>query len=375
MRYYLFLTLIFISFIALSYSGLYNHPTEILGGTELNGNGCVCHSLDRDFDVMVWVEGPDTLMAGQTGLYKMFMAGGPAEAGGYNVAGRFGVMGLVDSLSAWDYRTPNELAQAFPLVFPSITDTIFWEFSYTASDSSEMDTIYSVGLSLVFDGIPDSLDRWNFGAKFPVVVTENVVPVELISFSGFVHDSYIELKWVTASEKNNLGFEIERIQKSKIKNQNLWQRIGFVEGRGTTNYTSNYSFTDSIINIDKHSFIYRLRQIDLDGSFNYSKEVELDINPVSYFVLKQNYPNPFNPNTKISWQLPVGSHSEGQTGWHTTLKVYDLKGGEVAVLVNEYKEAGSYEVNFDAAGLSSGIYFYQLKAGKFNQVKKMLLIK
>ena len=150
----------------------------LIGGTELNGNGCVCHTTVRDYSVNVWVEGPDTLHAGEMGLYKMFLYGGPAEGGGYNVAGRFGEMELVDTLS---YRHPlalNELTQAFPLPFPTPEDTIYWAFGYVPSDSSETDTIYSCGLSLVFDGIPDSLDRWNFGPKFPIVVLPNVTSID-----------------------------------------------------------------------------------------------------------------------------------------------------------------------------------------------------
>ncbi|NWF51282.1 MAG: SBBP repeat-containing protein [Ignavibacteriaceae bacterium] len=85
------------------------------------------------------------------------------------------------------------------------------------------------------------------------------------------------------------------------------------------------------------------------------------------FALIQNYPNPFNPSTKISWQSPVGSHQ--------TLKVYDVLGNEVATLVDEYKTAGSYEVDFDAAGLSSGVYFYRLQSGSFVESRKMILIK
>jgi hypothetical protein len=93
-----------------------------------------------------------------------------------------------------------------------------------------------------------------------------------------------------------------------------------------------------------------------------------DINfALTSFSLEQNYPNPFNPSTKISWQTPVGS-------WQT-LKVYDVLANEVAILVDEYKPAGNYEVNFDARGLTSGIYFYQLKAGAFVETKKMLLLK
>lgn len=85
------------------------------------------------------------------------------------------------------------------------------------------------------------------------------------------------------------------------------------------------------------------------------------------FALGQNYPNPFNPTTKISWQLPVGSHQ--------TLKVYDILGNEVVTLVNEYREAGRYEVEFNASGMASGIFMYKLQAGSFIETKKMTIIK
>ena len=93
---------------------------------------------------------------------------------------------------------------------------------------------------------------------------------------------------------------------------------------------------------------------------------EINVIPDNH-ELKQNYPNPFNPNTVISWQSPVSS-------WQT-LKVYDILGNEVANLVNEYKHAGNYEVKFNAVGLPSGVYFYQLKAGTFIETKKMMLMK
>ena len=375
MRYYLFLTFIFISFIALSYSGLYNHPTEILGGTELNGNGCVCHSLERDYDVSVWVEGPDTLVAGKTGQYKMFLTGGPAEAGGYNVAGRFGIMNTIDSLSKWDYRTPNELIQAFPLVFPSTSDTIFWPFEYTATDSADTDTIYSVGLSLVFDGIPDSLDRWNFGTKFQIVVIEDVVPVELISFTAIQVNNSVQLKWITASETNNMGFEVERQVHSSQSSVGNWSRVGYVEGNGTTTESKDYLFIDN--NISAGSYSYRLKQIDFDGSLNYYNSIEVEVNftPTEY-KLYQNYPNPFNPSTKIKYSIPdVGTRLSASGGLSVTIKVYDALGNEVAMLVNEVKPAGSYEIDFNAGGLSSGVYYYSLQAGEYTITKKMLLIR
>lgn len=145
--------------------------TTLIGCTELNGSGCVCHTTERDTLVKVWIEGPESLLVGQTGLYKMLMAGGPAEAGGYNVAGRFGEMVLVDSFSEQHPLALNELTQAFSLPFPTTQDTIYWEFGYKALESAtDWDTIYSCGLSLVWDSIPDFRDRWNFGPKYPVKI-------------------------------------------------------------------------------------------------------------------------------------------------------------------------------------------------------------
>ncbi|MCH7962870.1 MAG: T9SS type A sorting domain-containing protein [Bacteroidetes bacterium] len=181
------IALLFLAFISIVVIANLNDTNKI-GGTELNGSGCVCHGLERDTSVIVWVEGPDTLQIGQTGYYRMYMFGGPAEGGGYNVAGRYGKMELVDSFS---YRHPlalNELTQAFSLPFPTTLDTIFWNFGYTASDTSgEWDTIYSCGLSLVWDSIPDPLDKWNFGPKFPVKILDNIT---IISSNNTELDDY-----------------------------------------------------------------------------------------------------------------------------------------------------------------------------------------
>jgi len=91
------------------------------------------------------------------------------------------------------------------------------------------------------------------------------------------------------------------------------------------------------------------------------------------YSLMQNYPNPFNPTTKIKFTVPVTlSEVEGS---FVTLKVYDVLGNTVATLVNEVKPAGTYEVNFNANGLASGLYFYTLNAGEYSQTKKMILLK
>jgi hypothetical protein len=196
---------------------------------------------------------------------------------------------------------------------------------------------------------------------------EPEVPVELISFTATLLNNKAQLNWTTATETNNSGFEILR----KAQNDNEWNSIGFVPGFGTTTEPKSYSFTDE--NITTGTYKYRLTQIDFDGSFTYSNEIEVEVDfTPTEFVLYQNYPNPFNPNTVISYQLPVTSS--------VTLKVYDILGNEVATLVNEEKQPGVYEVEFnnhsdEGQNLSSGIYIYKLTAGDFISIKKMLLLK
>ncbi len=114
-------------------------------------------------------------------------------------------------------------------------------------------------------------------------------------------------------------------------------------------------------------FIYRLKQIDNDGTFEYSKIIEINVNVPLEFELNQNYPNPFNPSTTIKFSLPVTSNVK--------LSVFNILGEEVQIIVNETKEAGIYTINFNAAELNSGIYFYKLETRNFLLVKKMSLIR
>jgi hypothetical protein len=97
-----------------------------------------------------------------------------------------------------------------------------------------------------------------------------------------------------------------------------------------------------------------------------------NIKPVKSFFLSQNYPNPFNPSTKIQYEIPEHVRNDSRL---VTLKVYDVLGNEIATLVNEVKQPGSYEVEFSGKLLTSGIYFYRLKAGNFVKTKKMILLK
>jgi photosystem II stability/assembly factor-like uncharacterized protein len=206
-----------------------------------------------------------------------------------------------------------------------------------------------------------------------VLFTDNAggVPVELVSFTAEFVESRVNLSWTTASELNNLGFEIERKAESEE-----WRTIGFTEGKGTSIEITNYSFTDDLFEISASRLSYRLKQIDFDGTYVYSDEVEIEIVRPVAFSLLQNYPNPFNPTTNIGFRI-------ADFGF-VSLKVYDILGNEITTLVNEELPAGEYEVEFNTQSnsssrlvrnLTSGIYFYQLKTGNYIQTKKMILVK
>jgi hypothetical protein len=193
-----------------------------------------------------------------------------------------------------------------------------------------------------------------------------IIPVELVSFRSIVEGNKVTLSWTTATETNNYGFEVLRKQTNSE-----WEKIGFIAGAGNSVSHNTYSYTDN--NLTPGIYSYRLKQIDYSGTYkNYDLTETVKIGVPERFELMQNYPNPFNPSTKISWQSPVSS-------WQT-LKIYDVLGNEVAILVDEFREAGKYEVEFPvetrhASSLPSGVYFYSIKAGDYFEVKKMSLIK
>jgi hypothetical protein len=191
--------------------------------------------------------------------------------------------------------------------------------------------------------------------------TFSIVPVELVSFSAEVYSGNVNLSWITATEINNSGFQIER----RNTGNDEWTNIGFVNGNGSSTETRYYSFTDNSVSVGNYS--YRLKQVDYNGNYTYSKEVEVTILPVSEFTLKQNYPNPFNPSTRIAFSIPKTSF--------VSLKVFDILGNEINTLVNGDLTEGSYEVEFIGKDLPSGVYFYNLTAGDFSKTMKMNLLK
>jgi hypothetical protein len=188
------------------------------------------------------------------------------------------------------------------------------------------------------------------------------LPVELTSFIASATTEGVLLNWTTATEINNHGFEIERSSDGVE-----FYTVAFVQGAGTSTERREYVYTDKVDYKGGEIFYYRLKQIDLDGRVQYSDIVEIEFNVPKDFVLHQNYPNPFNPTTTIKYAVPKTSL--------VSIKVYDLTGQEVASLVNEMKDSGTYEVKFDARNLASGVYIYKMSADNFTSVKKLNLLK
>ena len=207
----------------------------------------------------------------------------------------------------------------------------------------------------------DSLIGYAVGDNGIILKTNNGgIPVELINFSVKVKETEVVLEWITATEINNSGFEIER--KSEKED---WVKIGFVPGHGTTTEKMNYQFTDRPE--DAGEYVYRLKQIDFDGTFEYSNEVAVEYTPEFSFSLEQNYPNPFNPSTTIRYSIPEKKL--------VTLRIYNSLGEVVSELVNKNQEVGAYEIEFNGTNLPSGIYFYQLNSGQYMETLKMVLLK
>jgi hypothetical protein len=201
-------------------------------------------------------------------------------------------------------------------------------------------------------------------AYYQTIVTDDIIPVELLSFTYQVDQNNTVLHWVTATETNNQGFEIEKMIADEFVS------IAFIEGNGTTTENHRYTYTDR--NLAPGIYTYRLKQVDFNGTHYYYDPLFVEIEAPVDFALNQNYPNPFNPTTKIEYSLSVDSR--------VSLTVYNLLGEAVVNLVNTNVAAGNQEITFDASGLNSGVYFYKLDAigsdgTSFSSVKKMMLTK
>ncbi len=335
----------------------YAYSTGITGRTLKNGTGCNCHAESPSSEVTVQISGPDTLIYNQTAVYSVTLSGGPLVRGGTNIAASAGILSI---LGADLQVIGDELTHTAPKE-PS-TGTVTFSFNYTAPSTSGNQTLFANGNSVNFNG-ENTGDQWNFAANKSITVIP-VIPVEISSFTAEVNRADVHLNWSTASEKNNNGFEVLR------RNDNQeWKVVGFIKGKGNSIEVSGYSYSDK--NLQPGMYSYQLKQIDFNGFSTYYNLIsEVEVNPPSEFVLYQNYPNPFNPSTLIEFDI-----NSAQT---VKLKVYNLLGQEIAVLLDDYLPAGSYKKIFNTRELkniSTGIYLYELTAGTKKSVRKMILNK
>ena len=186
------------------------------------------------------------------------------------------------------------------------------------------------------------------------------VPVELTSFNAVYANGVVNIEWITATETNNYGFEIQR----RSENSD-YQTIGFVSGNGTSTNRVTYSYVDQ--DLTNKRYYYRLKQLDFDGSFEYSNEVLVDVNELTDFKLFQNFPNPFNPSTTVKISIPQDSFVK--------IALYDVLGNELKVLKQELVDAGIHQFEINGSDLASGMYFVKMVAQGFQQTIKISLLK
>ncbi len=335
------------------------HFVNVNNGIAVGDNGLIMRTTDGGVS---WFQQYSGIQINLHGVYFTDINTGTV-VGGSNLTGA-GIYKTTDSGITWSlqHSIPNEALSDVHFTDSQTGTAVGWSgiiLKTTDDGATWMSQTSNITNSLVSVFFVNSDIGFAVGGVGTILATiDGGIPVELSSFTASVTGNDVTLNWITSSELNNRGFEIERFSSS-------WEKVGFVEGNSTTAQNHSYSFTDH--NVSSGKFSYRLKQIDFDGTFQYSPTVKVEIGIPEQFALFQNYPNPFNPTTTISWQSPVGSHQ--------TLKVYDLFGREVANLVDEYRPAGKYKVDFDASELPSGTYFYRLQSEEFTETKKFMLLK
>jgi len=188
----------------------------------------------------------------------------------------------------------------------------------------------------------------------------SIIPVELTSFTANVSDRNIVLNWSTATEINNRGFEVQRSY-----NKSNFENVAFITGAGTSAEKHNYSYSDQP---DFNGTVYyRLKQVDYDGSYEYSAIVEADLSIPIKFSVEQNFPNPFNPVTNVKFSIP--------TDELVKLEIFNAIGETVKTIEQGMLKAGNHSVSINAAGMNSGVYYYKISAGNYSAVRKMIVMK
>lgn len=342
------------------------HPIRLLSYTPKNKNVSVTRDPDGDSLRVIVKEHHSAI-----DLVRFEISTNTGIADTIDFEARIGING---TSSSTEDDNPYDGVRICPDTFTSSTDTLAREFIFDTSVNdnnnwSNTDTVY-----VKIYTARDQTINYTFDLNDPL-------PVELTVFNAILSEGQIILNWETATEICNYGFEIQRARLNQNERHYTpvlktiestgagsgWVALGFVAGAGNSNSPREYSFVDSAPPPDKIQ--YRLKQIDTDGSYEYSETVEVSIPeiPPANFTLFQNYPNPFNPVTSISFSLKEKNYA--------VLKIFDAQGKEISVLYEGKLSAGTYTKQWNARGFASGIYFYRLQAGSFSETKKLLLLK
>ncbi len=267
-------------------------------------------------------------------LVYQYLNGGNPDPGYYGIVALNGLSGARVS----NFWTPNESIardSVYQWMTSFLNEPITTNGDYRCTIGSgpyNLSTGESIRIGFAYCAGVDLIGLQTTATAAQFSWNNFIVPVELTSFTGRNINGNTLLYWSTASEINNRIFKIER-----RKDNSDFITIGFIEGKGTTTEQQEYSYVDR--NVTAGKYFYRLKQIDFDGTFEYSNEIEVETAPIS-FSLEQNYPNPFNPSTSIIYSIPQKSF--------VTLKIFNALGEEISQLVNEEREGGRYEVDFSA---------------------------
>ena len=222
----------------------------------------------------------------------------------------------------------------------------------TNLNSDQVAVTYSSGDGIYSTGDIEVADAFS---------SQTSLPVELTGLEAVLDGQAALLKWTTASELNNAGFSIEH-----ARGDSTFEPVAFVDGHGSTTTPHQYRFRTDDLEPGHHTF--RLKQIDLDGSFSYSDQVELDVELPDAYTLSSAYPNPFNPETRLNLTL-----REAQ---QVTVEVYDVLGRRVRTLFRGAMEANRQQaLRFEAGDLASGLYLIQVRGESFHDVREVTLLK
>ena len=265
------------------------------------------------------------------------------------------------------YRGPNVPELQGKYIYGDYCSRKIWALTYDGINPPTNQLLVTATGSITSFGVDQNNEIHLTSSNGTIYrFTPSLAPVELSSFSAVILENGINLKWRTETEVSNYGFDVLR----SVQND-IWEKIGFVEGHGNSNSPKDYSFIDENVTAGKYS--YRLKQIDTDGKFKYCKVIVVEFDSPFHYGLNQNYPNPFNPATIINYNLPEDSD--------VSIKIYDALGKEIDLITNGIHQKGSYQQTWNAEGLASGVYYVKMDAKSlssdktFSNVVKMLYLK